>query len=70
MLWRATHVQQTRSLKNSAERGKSGGFRVIYYVQLADKVVLLLVYVKTRQADISPADIRQVLQEIPPPDTE
>ena len=63
-------VYKVRLRNPSAGRGKSGGFRVIYYVQLADRVVLLTIYSKTQQIDISPKDIRRVLREILPPDIE
>lgn len=63
-------VYKVRLRNPSARRGKSGGFRVIYYVQLADRVILLTIYSKTEQTDISPDEIRQVLQELLPDDTE
>ena len=63
-------VYKVRLRSPSARRGKRGGFRVIYYVQLADRVVLLTIYAKTEQTDISPEEIGQVLQEILPPDTD
>ena len=47
----------------AAGRGKSGGFRVIYYVQLADRVTLLTIYSKTDEADISIAEMRRLAQE-------
>ena len=46
-----------------ARRGKSGGFRVIYYVQLSDLVTLLTIYSKTDDTDISIAEIRQLAME-------
>ena len=60
-------VHKVRLKNPSARKGKSGGFRVIYYVQLADRVVLLTIYAKTEQIDISPEEIRRVLEEISPP---
>lgn len=48
----------------SAQKGKSGGFRVLYYVQLADEVILVTIYSKTQQADISVEKIRQILEEL------
>jgi len=44
-------------------RGKSGGFRVIYYVQLSDRVILLTIYSKSDETDISIAEIRQLVME-------
>ena len=57
-------VYKERLRNQSAGRGKSGGFRVIYYVQLADKVVLLTIYSKTDQSDISVREIRLLVAEV------
>ncbi len=64
------NVYKVRLPNPSTGRGKSGGFRVIYYVQLADRVVLLIIYSKTEQTDISPEEIRRELQQIVPPDAD
>jgi mRNA-degrading endonuclease RelE of RelBE toxin-antitoxin system len=63
-------VYKVRLKNPSAGRGKSGGFRAIYYVQLANSVILLTIYSKTEQTDISPDEIRRILQETQPPDSE
>ncbi len=42
---------------------------MIYYVQVVDSVILLTIYSKTEQTDISPDEIRQVLHEVLPPDS-
>ena len=57
-------VYKERLRNQSAGRGKSGGFRVIYYVQLADTVVLLTIYSKTDQSDISVREIQRLIAEI------
>ena len=56
-------VYKVRLANPSAQRRKSGGFRAIYYVQLAHHVMLITIYSKTDQADISPEKIRQVLED-------
>jgi mRNA-degrading endonuclease RelE of RelBE toxin-antitoxin system len=44
-------------------RGKSGGFRVIYYVLNEDTPILaLLLYGKNEQADLSPAQRKVVVE--------
>ena len=63
-------VYKVRLPNPSAGRGKSGGFRVIYYVQLANNVFLLTIYSKTTQTDISPEKIRRLLQDLLPSDDE
>ncbi len=54
-------------LKNpSAGKGKSGGFRVIYYVRVAEQVILLTIYTKTEQDDISADEVRAMIDAILP----
>ncbi|MHB8626118.1 MAG: type II toxin-antitoxin system RelE/ParE family toxin [Aggregatilineales bacterium] len=62
-------VYKVRVANPSAARGKRGGFRVIYYVQLIDSVVLVTIYAKTEKFDVSPDDIRSELDALPPNDT-
>ena len=44
-------------------RGKSGGYRIIYYLRNANSIVLVTIYSKTEQADISTAQIRRIVGE-------
>lgn len=46
------------------ERGRSGGFRVIYYAQIEDVATLLTIYSKFEETDISTAEIRQLVMEV------
>lgn len=57
-------VYKVRLPNRAARRGKSGGFRVIYYVQFRDRVVLLTIYSKTDDTDISAAEIRRLVLEV------
>lgn len=63
-------VYKVRLPNPSAKRGKSGGFRIIYYVQLAKHVVLITIYSKTQLSNISPDAIKQLVEEITPPEDE
>lgn len=63
-------VYKVRLKNPSAGRGKSGGFRVIYYVHVADFVLLLTIYSKSEYDDMSPARLRQLIEEYMPPDDE
>ena len=56
-------VYKVRLPNRAARRGKSGGFRVIYYAQFSDRVILLTIYSKTEQNDISIAEIRDLVGE-------
>jgi len=57
-------VYKVRLPNPSAQRGKSGGFRVIYYVKLADAVMLVTIYSKTEQTDISADELRRLLDDL------
>ncbi len=56
-------VYKVRLPNRAARRGKSGGFRVIYYVQFKDRVTLLTIYSKTDELDISAREILELAQE-------
>lgn len=56
-------VRKVRLPNKSARRGKSGGFRVIYYLVFADEVLLLDIYSKSEQADITLEEIRQIIED-------
>jgi mRNA-degrading endonuclease RelE of RelBE toxin-antitoxin system len=52
-------------LQNSAiHKGKRSGYRCIYYLQSASDIILVTIYSKTEQADISAARLRSILQEM------
>jgi len=56
-------IVKVRIRNKDASRGKSGGYRVIYYVKTTKMVILVTIYSKTEQSDISPAKIRRILAE-------
>ncbi len=56
-------VYKVRLPNRAARRGKSGGFRVIYYAQIADTVTLLAIYSKSDEVDISTSEIQQLARE-------
>ena len=47
----------------SARRGKSGGFRVIYYEQEETLVLLLIIYSKTEASDVPDDAIQRLITE-------
>lgn len=57
----AYHV---RLRNQSAQKGKSSGFRVIYYIRLVDNVVLLTIYSKSQKTDMSAKKIRQLIEDV------
>ncbi|NJL80972.1 MAG: type II toxin-antitoxin system RelE/ParE family toxin [Richelia sp. SM2_1_7] len=49
-------------VKNSdIQKGKSGGYRLIYYVKTATGIILLTIYTKSEQADIAADDIKNII---------
>jgi mRNA-degrading endonuclease RelE of RelBE toxin-antitoxin system len=54
---------KVRLASRDMARGKSGGFRVIYYLKQADKVILLIIYAKTEQSDIRADEVAALLDE-------
>jgi mRNA-degrading endonuclease RelE of RelBE toxin-antitoxin system len=52
-----------RIANSDARRGKSGGYRTIYYLPSAERVVLLTIYSKSDQADISAKEIGRIIED-------
>ncbi|HAA30205.1 MAG TPA: addiction module antitoxin [Cyanobacteria bacterium UBA8553] len=51
-------------VKNSdIQKGKSGGYRLIYYVKTANGIILLTIYTKSEQADIVADEIKSIIAE-------
>jgi mRNA-degrading endonuclease RelE of RelBE toxin-antitoxin system len=58
------HVAYKVRIKNSdAQRGKSGGYRTIYYLPEAERIVLLTMYSKSAQPDIPNAEIARIITD-------
>jgi mRNA-degrading endonuclease RelE of RelBE toxin-antitoxin system len=60
-------VYKARIPNSDAQRGKSGGYRVVYYLETDEQTVLLTIYSKTDQADIPTDEIRRFIQEYTKP---
>lgn len=60
----AYDVYKVRISNSSAQRGKSGGFRLIYYVSLGNTIYLVTVYSKTQQSDIAISKLELLLIDI------
>jgi mRNA-degrading endonuclease RelE of RelBE toxin-antitoxin system len=51
-------------LKNSdIQRGKSAGYRLIYPVESSTQILLLLIYAKSDQTDVSAAEVKAAISE-------
>jgi mRNA-degrading endonuclease RelE of RelBE toxin-antitoxin system len=56
-------IYKVRIRNRDAARGKSGGYRVIYYLKTSSAVILITIYSKTEQSDITSVKIKQILSE-------
>lgn len=57
-------VYKARLPNRSAQRGKSGGFRLLYVLHEKDLATFLHIYSKSDNNDASPSDIRQLLRKL------
>ncbi len=56
-------VFKVRAKNSDARKGSRGGYRLIYYLPTPEQAVLITVYSKSDQADVSLQRIRQIIQE-------
>ena len=58
------HIVFKVRIKNSdIKKGKRAGYRMLYYVQTAETIILLTIYSKTEQGDISFQNLLQIIAE-------
>jgi mRNA-degrading endonuclease RelE of RelBE toxin-antitoxin system len=55
-------LYKVRIRNSDARRGKSGGYRIIYYIQTPTNVVLITLYSKSDQSDVSADEVRQIIR--------
>lgn len=63
-------VYKVRIPNRDAQRGKSGGYRVIYYIPMQDHIILLMIYSKSEQSDISGESIHNLIGDLSEEDSE
>ena len=56
-------VFKLRVRNSDTQKSKSGGYRLIYYVQTATGIILLTLYTKSEQVDIAAEDIQNIITE-------
>ena len=56
-------VYKTRIKSSDLAKGKSSGYRVIYYIRAADHIILVAIYIKSQQVDIIAEEIRRIINE-------
>ena len=52
-----------RVRNSDIQKGKSSGYRLIYYVKTTTAIILLTIYSKSEQADIAADDIQGIISE-------
>ncbi len=57
-------LYKVRAPNSDSQKGKSGGYRVIYYLKTATKCTLVTIYSKSDQADIAADALVQLMEEI------
>jgi len=56
-------LSTTRVRNTSATRGKSGGYRTIYYLQTTTDVLLVTIYSKSEQSDIDAGELLRIIRD-------
>jgi mRNA-degrading endonuclease RelE of RelBE toxin-antitoxin system len=58
------YVYKLRVKNSNIQKGKSGGYRLIYYLQTATSIILLTVYSKSDQEDIAVTVIQGIIEQV------
>lgn len=56
-------VYKARLKSSDLEKGKSGGYRVIYLVQTPEELALITIYIKSERVDLGKEQLRQLLDD-------
>ncbi|MGI0492289.1 type II toxin-antitoxin system RelE/ParE family toxin [Alkalinema pantanalense CENA528] len=56
-------VFKVRIRNSDIQKGKSGGYRLIYYLQTVDGIILLSIYPKSEQANIDTDEIKAIIEQ-------
>lgn len=57
------NVYKVRVKNSDAQRGKSGGYRVIYYLKTQESIVLVTLYSKSDQSDVALDEVRRIIEK-------
>ena len=52
---------KVRAKNSDIQKGKSGGYRVIYYLKTNTQILLITIYSKSDRTDIDTAEIGEIL---------
>ncbi len=56
-------VFKLRVKNTDIQKGKSGGYRLIYYVQTATGIVLVTIYAKSEQANMTATELQTLIKQ-------
>jgi mRNA-degrading endonuclease RelE of RelBE toxin-antitoxin system len=56
-------IYKVRVKNSNNQKGKSGGYRLIYYVKTIDRIILVTIYSKSEQKDIEKNEIEDIITE-------
>jgi mRNA-degrading endonuclease RelE of RelBE toxin-antitoxin system len=56
-------VFKVRIKNTDVQKGKSGGYRLIYYLKSTTSILLLTLYTKSDQDDVSAEDLRSIIED-------
>ena len=54
-------VFKVRVKNSSVQKGKSGGYRVVYYLKTRNQILFITMYSKSDRSDITAAEVREIL---------
>ena len=54
-------IFKLRVRNSDVQKGKSGGYRLIYYVKTATGIILLTIYTKSKKDDITASEISDII---------
>jgi mRNA-degrading endonuclease RelE of RelBE toxin-antitoxin system len=57
-------VFKVRVRNSDIQKGKSAGYRVIYYLKTDTQIILVTLYAKSDRSDMSVAEIREILNTV------
>lgn len=56
---------KVRVRNRDIQKGKSAGYRIIYYLKTEDKIILITIYSKSDKSDIDIETIRRIISSVP-----
>lgn len=57
-------LYKVRAPNSDSQRGKSGGYRVIYYLKTTTRCILVAIYSKSDQEDMEPEALSRLMREV------